>query len=162
MTLLKAQMNADLLTDDLKKKRISNESFWLIGQPDVQVECIAGGEDAGKLRVSVHGFDYYNTKTGGIESGGKDKIAAWLLDTDYDGRSLYPASGVLSDGRSEGGLGETGSHSQGRDRRELDRGVSGHGFPALRTRRAWASMGEPRSRSWTTGGIESLKIVEMR
>jgi adenine-specific DNA-methyltransferase len=90
VTLLKAQMNADLLTDDLKKKRASNESFWLIGQPDVEVERIAKGDDKGKLCVSVHGFDYYNTKTGGIESGGEDKIAVWLLDTDYDGRSLYP------------------------------------------------------------------------
>ena len=90
VTLLKAQMNADLLTDDLKKKRASNESFWLIGQPDVQVERIAKGEDKGKVCVSVHGFDYYNTKTGDIESGGADKIAVWLLDTDYDGRSLFP------------------------------------------------------------------------
>ena len=48
VTLLKAQMNADLLTDDLKKKRASNESFWLIGQPDVQLERIAKGEDKGK------------------------------------------------------------------------------------------------------------------
>ena len=39
-------------------------------------------------RVSVEGFDYYNTKTGGIESGGAGQIAVWLLDTDYDGRSL--------------------------------------------------------------------------
>ena len=31
LTLLKAQMNADLLTEDLKKKRASNESFWLVG-----------------------------------------------------------------------------------------------------------------------------------
>ena len=38
VTLLKVQMNADLLTDDLKKKRASNESFWLIGQPDVRLE----------------------------------------------------------------------------------------------------------------------------
>jgi adenine-specific DNA-methyltransferase len=90
VTLLKAQMNADLLTDDLKKKRASNESFWLIGQPDVRIERIATGEDKGKLRVSVHGFDYYNTKTGGVESGGEAQIAVWLLDTDYDGRSLYP------------------------------------------------------------------------
>jgi adenine-specific DNA-methyltransferase len=90
VTLLKAQMNADLLTDDLKKKRASNESFWLIGQPDVRLEKIAAGEDKGKWRVSVHGFDYYNTKTGGIESGGSDRIAVWLLDTDYDGRSLFP------------------------------------------------------------------------
>lgn len=90
VTLLKAQMNADLLTDDLKKKRASNESFWLIGQPDVELERIIEGEDKGKLRVIVHGFDYYNTKTGQIESGSADKIAVWMLDTDYDGRSLYP------------------------------------------------------------------------
>ncbi|MDO8720781.1 MAG: DNA methyltransferase [Syntrophales bacterium] len=90
MQFLKVQMNADLLTDDLKKKRASNESFWLIGQPDVRLEKIAAGEDKGKWRVSVQGFDYYNTKTGGIESGGSDRIAVWLLDTDYDGRSLYP------------------------------------------------------------------------
>jgi adenine-specific DNA-methyltransferase len=88
--LLKAQMNADLLTEDLKKKRASNESFWLIGQPDVSLEGIRKGEDAGKYRVRVNGFDYYNTRTGEIESGGAGKIAMWLLDPDYDGRSLLP------------------------------------------------------------------------
>ena len=25
-----------------------------------------------------------------MESGGEDQIAVWMLDTDYDGRSLYP------------------------------------------------------------------------
>jgi adenine-specific DNA-methyltransferase len=35
MTFLTAQMNADLLTEDLKKKRASNQSFWLVGRPDV-------------------------------------------------------------------------------------------------------------------------------
>jgi adenine-specific DNA-methyltransferase len=90
VTLLKAQMNADLLTEDLKKKRASNESFWLIGQPDIEIEKLTKGEDKGKYRLSVQGFDYYNTKTGNIESGGADKIAMWLLDPDYDGRSLFP------------------------------------------------------------------------
>jgi len=64
VTLLKAQMNADLLTEDLKKKRASNESFWLIGQPDVEPERITQGENKDKYLVSVNGFDYYNTKTG--------------------------------------------------------------------------------------------------
>jgi adenine-specific DNA-methyltransferase len=90
VTLLKAQMNADLLTDDLKKKRSSNESFWLIGQPDVKLDQISKGEDKGKYQVEVRGFDYYNTRTGNIDSGGTENIAMWLLDTDYDGRSLYP------------------------------------------------------------------------
>lgn len=90
VTLLKAQMNADLLTEDLKKKRASNESFWLIGQPDIDVQKIKSGEDKGKYKVEVLGFDYYNTKIGTIESGGTEKIAMWMLDTDYDNRSLMP------------------------------------------------------------------------
>lgn len=90
VTLLKVQMNADLLTEDLKKKRSSNESFWYIGRPDVEIEQIKKGDDKGKYRVSVLGFDYYDTRSGKIESGGQEKIAMWLLDTDYDGRSLFP------------------------------------------------------------------------
>jgi len=106
MTLLEAQMNADLLTEDLKKKRSSNESFltedlkkkrssnesfWLIGQPDVSVKHITSGEDSGKITVEVLGFDYYNPKSGSVDSGGKGDIAMWMLDHDYDGRSLLPS-----------------------------------------------------------------------
>jgi adenine-specific DNA-methyltransferase len=87
MQLIKAQMNADMLTDDLRKKRSSNESFWLVGQPDVRIHK---AED-GKIQVEVMGFDYYNPKTGNVESGGKKNIAMWMLDTDYDNRSLFPS-----------------------------------------------------------------------
>jgi adenine-specific DNA-methyltransferase len=89
--LLKVQMNADLLTDDLRKKRSSNDSFWLIGQPDVEMTTIKNGEHKGKSQIEVRGFDYYNPKNGEIISGGKNDIAMWMLDTDYDGRSLYPS-----------------------------------------------------------------------
>ncbi len=90
MTFLTAQMNADLLTEDLKKKRASNQSFWLVGRPDVDARQIEKGDHKGKWEVEVRGFDYYNTRTGTIESGDNSKIAMWLLDTEYDGRSLYP------------------------------------------------------------------------
>ncbi len=227
--LLKAQMNMDLQTDDLKKKRNTNQSFWLIGQPDVRVvseEWLVGsgqkklcayenfkivsgldrlaeinqlnpadlylyaalserrdlwagftnakgqrldsqqhsggagssqhggipaisgdfqrvisgiGDAIGNIKatqfsgggslpevikrlrgdqqiaqwldqitkkplstshssltthqyttVEVKGFDYYNPKTGAVDSGGAKNIAMWLLDPDYDGRSLFP------------------------------------------------------------------------
>ncbi|MBW6520845.1 MAG: site-specific DNA-methyltransferase [Desulfoarculaceae bacterium] len=95
MQLLKVQMNADLFTDDLKKKRSSNDSFWLIGQPDVEVRQIKEGEDKGKYQVEVLGFDYYNPKTGNVDSGGKKNIAMWQLDTNYDERSLFPSQVFL-------------------------------------------------------------------
>jgi adenine-specific DNA-methyltransferase len=88
---LKAQMNADLHTDDLKKKRSSNESFWLIGQPDARMKELKSDDEKGKYQVEVYGFDYYNPKTGTVESGGKADIAMWMLDDDYDGRSLFPS-----------------------------------------------------------------------
>jgi len=91
MQLLKVQMNADLFTNDLKKKRSGNDSFWLIGQPDVEITNITKGEDKGKYQVEVLGFDYYNPKTGNVDSGGKGNIAMWLLDTNYDDRSLFPS-----------------------------------------------------------------------
>jgi adenine-specific DNA-methyltransferase len=90
MTLLKAKMSEDLLTEDLKKKRASNDSFWLIGQPDIILKRIKEGENKGKYRVEVLGFDYYNPRTGTVDSGGAERIAMWMLDTDYDGRSLFP------------------------------------------------------------------------
>ena len=86
ITALKAQMNTDLLTEDLKKARSSNQSFWLMGQPDVHLHPTKDG----KWQVEVNGFDYFDTVKGELVSGGKGKIAAWSLDTDYDGRSLFP------------------------------------------------------------------------
>ncbi len=43
ITALKAQMNTDLLTEDLKKARSSNQSFWLMGQPDVERDKVKSG-----------------------------------------------------------------------------------------------------------------------
>ncbi len=88
--LLRVQMNADLFTDDLKKKRTSNDSFWLLGQPDVQIKKIKTEKKEEKYQVEVKGFDYYDTKTGNVISGSDRNIAVWMLDPDYDGRSLFP------------------------------------------------------------------------
>lgn len=84
--LLKAQMSVDLLTKDLRKKRSSSQSYWLIGQPDVEVIKMKDG----KFKVKLNGFDYYDPITGEIISKGTKHIAMWFLDSDYDERSLYP------------------------------------------------------------------------
>lgn len=86
VTLLKAQMNTDLLTEDLKKKRSSNESFWLMGQPEVR----HWRNDDGSWQVEVLGFDYFDPRKGDVVSGGTKQIAMWSLDVDYDERSMMP------------------------------------------------------------------------
>jgi adenine-specific DNA-methyltransferase len=155
--LLKAQMNADLLTEDLKKKRTSDESFWLIGQPDVKVEKINKGDDKGKYRVEVLGFDYYNTKTGVIESGGTEKISLWMLDTDYDGRSLlarqvfFPMSGK-KDGWSR--LSKNLKAEIDEELIEAYRGTVSLPFEIGDNKRIAVKIVDDR-------GIESLKIMEV-
>ena len=157
LTLLKAQMNADLLTEDLKRKRTSNESFWLIGQPDVQLETIAEGPDEGKFRVAVQGFDYYNTKTGGVESGGADKIAVWSLDTDYDGRSLYPRQVFFPMSGANEGWARLARNLKAEIDEELIeayRGTASLPFEPGENRRIAVKTVDDR-------GIESLKVMDL-
>lgn len=97
VTILKSQMSVDLLTSDLRKKRSANQSYWLIGQPDVEVLK----EKDGKYRVKVNGFDYYDPVKGEIISKGTKNIAMWLLDTDYDERSLFPEQVFFPEGDSK-------------------------------------------------------------
>ena len=155
MTFLKAQMNPDLLTEDLKKKRASNESFWLVGQPDVYLHHISRGQYTGKYQVQVRGFDYYNTKSGEIESGGEDRIALWMLDTDYDGRSLYPQQVFFPmSGNNEGWsrLARNLRAEIDEDLIEAYRGTTSLPFEIGDNKRAAVKIVDDR-------GIESLRIL---
>ncbi len=157
VTLLKVQMNTDLLTEDLKKSRSNNESFWLMGQPDVRLEKIKSGEDKGKYRISVHGFDYFNTITGVIESGGTEKIAMWLLDPDYDGRSLFPRQvffPMAGEGDGWARLAKNLKAEIDEDLIEKYRGAVSVPFEAGANKRVAIKIVDDR-------GIESLKIIEI-
>lgn len=158
VTLLKIQMNADLLTEDLKKNRASNESFWLIGQPDVLLERMSKGDDQGKYRVVVQGFDYYNTRTGAIESGGQGQIAVWFLDTDYDGRSLYPRQVFFPQAADKEGWGKLSKNLKAEIDEELIeayRGTESLPFAAGEHKRIAVKIVDDR-------GIESLKVLEVQ
>ncbi|WP_223295185.1 site-specific DNA-methyltransferase [Allochromatium vinosum] len=153
ITALKAQMNTDLLTEDLKKARASNQSFWLMGQPDIEVRHRADG----RFEVEVHGFDYFDTAKGELISGGKRRIALWSLDTDYDERSLFPRQVFFP----MAGKGEGWDKLKKNLRAELDetRLRTFHGtvslpFTAGEHRRIAVKIIDDR-------GIESLKVVNL-
>ncbi|MGC2170951.1 MAG: DNA methyltransferase [Candidatus Sulfotelmatobacter sp.] len=158
MTFLTAQMNADLLTEDLKKKRASNQSFWLVGRPDVDLRRITKGDHKGKWEVEVQGFDYYNTRTGTIESGDTSKIAMWLLDTDYDGRSLYPRQVFFPIADEDGGWARLARNLKAEidpDLIEAYRKTISLPFDPGEYKRIALKVIDDR-------GIESLKVVEVK
>lgn len=153
ITALKAQMNTDLLTEDLKKARASNQSFWLMGQPDVELRK----RKDGRYEIEVHGFDYFDTAKGELVSGGKGKIAAWALDTDYDERSLFPRQVFFPMAGAKDGWNKLRKDIKA----ELDESLLGklHGtvslpFEAGENRKAAVKIVDDR-------GIESLKIVKL-
>jgi adenine-specific DNA-methyltransferase len=158
MRFLTAQMNADLLTEDLKKKRASNQSFWLVGRPDVDLRQIKSGEHEGKWQLEVNGFDYYNTRTGTIDSGDTSKIAMWLLDTDYDGRSLYPRQVFFPMAAEDEGWARLARNLKAEIDPELIqayRGTVSLPFEPGEFKRVAVKVIDDR-------GIESLKIVEVK
>jgi adenine-specific DNA-methyltransferase len=99
LKVLKAQMNIDLLTEDLRKKKSTNQSYWLIGQPSI--DLIKNKDNT--YQVKVGGFDYYNPASGETESGGIDRVALWQLDTDYDERAMVPSQVFFPQGSQKGG-----------------------------------------------------------
>ena len=157
MTFLTAQMNADLLTEDLKKKRASNQGFWLVGRPDVDVRH-AEGENQSTWQVGIRGFDYYNTRTGTIESGETSKIAMWLLDTDYDGRSLYPRQVFFPMSDEDQGWARLARNLNAEidsDLIEKYRGTVSLPFETGANKRIAVKVIDDR-------GIESLKVVDLK
>lgn len=153
VTLLKAQMNTDLLTDDLKKGRSSNQSFWLMGQPDVELRR----REDGKWEVEVNGFDYFDPKAGDLVSGGKKQIAMWSLDIDYDERSLMPHQVFFPMADAKGGwnrLKKTIRSELDEDLLDQFHGTVSLPFEAGEYKRVAVKIVDDR-------GIESLKILPL-
>ena len=153
VTLLKAQMNTDLLTEDLKKARSSNQSFWLMGQPDVELRKRADGY----WEVEVNGFDYFDPRKGDLVSGGTKQIAMWSLDVDYDNRSLMPHQVFFPMADDKGGWNRLRSTVRAElDEDLLDRfhGTVSLPFETGENRRIAVKIVDDR-------GIESLKIMPL-
>lgn len=157
VTLLRVQMNADLFTEDLKKKRASDDSFWLLGQPDVRVKKIEKGDNKGKFQVEVKGFDYYDTKTGNVISGSDKNIAVWMLDPDYDSRSLFPRQvffPMSSDAEGWSKLAKNLKAEINQELIEFYRGTVSLPFSAGEYKQCAVKIVDDR-------GIESLRIIKI-
>ena len=69
----------------LLKEQPGSQLFTVFGQPRVAVEK---DDDTGEYTVTMEGVDIYNPVDNSITPTGADKVAAWFVDTDYDGRTF--------------------------------------------------------------------------
>jgi len=85
LPILKAKMNPDLhMSDELKNTGAGN-LFVVFGEPDIEWNF----DDDGNIIVEVLGIDVFDPKTGEVRASGKDDIAAWFIDTDYNEESFF-------------------------------------------------------------------------
>jgi adenine-specific DNA-methyltransferase len=85
LPILKAKMNPELhMSEELKNTGAGN-LFVVFGEPDIKWEFNADGE----IVVEVLGVDVFDPKTGDVRASGKDDIAAWFIDTDYNEESFF-------------------------------------------------------------------------
>lgn len=68
--------------DGLLKDTPNSQLFTVFGQPEIIVK-MHGKDD---VQVELLGVDIFDPLKGEVRSTGADKVAAWFLDSDYDGR----------------------------------------------------------------------------
>ena len=79
-----ADIDNSVTMGDLLKETPSNPVFTVIGRPRTELDIVANGE----YIVKMEGVDVYNPVDNTVSSAGADKVAAWFVDSDYDGRTF--------------------------------------------------------------------------
>ena len=79
-----AHINPDVAMGDLLKETPSTQLFTVFGMPRTTLQ----ETDNGEYIVKMEGVDIYNPVDNTVSSAGADKVAAWFVDADYDGRTF--------------------------------------------------------------------------
>lgn len=82
--VLRVMMNRDLQIGELDPDRHS-EAFVMLAEPDLKITTDSNGQ----IQVELRGFDTFNPRTGGLDSGTAQDVACWMIDTDHDGHSFF-------------------------------------------------------------------------
>jgi len=88
-----AQIRPDVNMGDLLKTTVSSQLFTVSGSPRTRLER----EEDGQYIVHMEGVDIYDPVTNAVRSSGAEKVAAWFLDSDYDGRCFCVCQAFFPD-----------------------------------------------------------------
>lgn len=80
-----ALIRPDVAMDDLLKTKPGSQIFTVFSAPRVKPPV---RDNDGQYVIEVEGMDVYDPVTNTLYPTDKDRIAAWFLDSDYDGRTF--------------------------------------------------------------------------
>jgi adenine-specific DNA-methyltransferase len=101
-----AQIRPDVNMGDLLKTTVSSQLFTVSGSPRTRIEKVdatastrrqRGGDAASTFIVHMEGVDIYDPVSNTVRSTGAEKVAAWFLDSDYDGRCFCVCQAFFPD-----------------------------------------------------------------
>lgn len=121
-----AHINPDVAMGDLLKETPSTQLFTVFGMPRTTLAEVANGE----YIVKMEGVDIYNPVDNTVSSAGADKVAAWFVDSDYDGRTFCITQAFFPDKSAWGKIARALKGVIDEDRFEQFSGTESFPFPA--------------------------------
>lgn len=155
-----ALIRPDIAMGDLLKTQPGSQLFTVFSAPRVNGPT---KQPDGEYRVEVEGMDVYDPVSNSLFPTDKERIAAWFLDTDYDGRTFCICQAFFPDkskwGKLAKALGDTGVVEE--DAFEALSGLTSLPFPRparLQKGEKWRvaiKLIDPR-------GNEGLRVLEIK
>ncbi|OGG49845.1 MAG: hypothetical protein A3F84_15825 [Candidatus Handelsmanbacteria bacterium RIFCSPLOWO2_12_FULL_64_10] len=135
-----AQIRPDVTMGDLLKTTVSSQLFTVSGSPRTRVEPVEDGQYV----VHMEGVDIYDPVSNAVRSTGAEKVAAWFLDSDYDGRCFCVCQAFFPDRSAWDRLGRALGGALDEDAFARLSGTVSLPFPAGRHERVAIKVIDPR------------------
>jgi adenine-specific DNA-methyltransferase len=150
MRLHLAQIRPDVQMGDLLKNTGAGQVFTVFGSPRVKLTSTKDGQ----LQVFMEGVDIYDPVANTIVDSKADKVAAWFLDSDYDGRTFCITQAFFPDRDAWKKLEKALKGVIDEDKFEAFSGTVSLPFPIGEHRKAAVKVIDPR-------GNEVMKVLSL-
>ena len=135
-----AHIHPDITMGDLLKETPSTQLFTVFGAPRTEIETTEDGE----YIVKMEGVDIYNPVENTVSSADADRVAAWFIDSDYDGRTFCITQAFFPDKKAWDKLARALKSVIDPEQFEKFSGTDSLPFPAGEHRRVAVKVIDPR------------------
>jgi adenine-specific DNA-methyltransferase len=149
---IRPDVNPDM--EGLLKESPGGQLFTVFGLPRIS---LSQPDADGMYTVTMEGVDIYDPVNNTIQSSGADKVAAWFLDSDYDGRTFCVTQAFFPDRTAWDKLSRALSGTIDTDRFEAFSGTTSLPFAPGKHRRVAVKVIDPRGNEvMAVAGIEGV------